>query len=334
MAEGRTSRVPRIAVIGTGYWGRNHVRNFHALGALAAICDSNPAAVAGVAKDYPGVQSFTDPAAVLARTDIDGVVIATPAATHGELAAAALAQRKHVLVEKPLCLDLGEAARLREQSVRTGVTLMVGHVLLYHPAFRQVRNLVQKGALGPLRYVYSNRLSLGKIRREENALWSFAPHDISMILALAGSMPTRVSASGGHYLAQGVADTTLSHLRFGDGLQAHVFVSWLHPYKDHRLVVIGAEAMLVFDDTQPSARKVLMYKHDVRWKEDIPVVAKADAEPISIEDGEPLRGECETFLGCIRDGTKPPSDADEAIRVLRVLDACQRAIAAEGSIAL
>ena len=316
----------RIAVIGTGYWGRNHVRNFHTLGALRAVCDNNAAAVAAVAKEYPGVASTTDARRLLESKDIDGIVIATPAATHGELAAAAIAAGKHVLVEKPLCLDVAEAVRLRDAARRAGVTLMVGHVLLYHPAYRQVRAMAKAGALGPLRYIYSNRLSLGKIRREENALWSFAPHDISMILGLTGAMPDSVGATGGHYLTQGIADTTLSHLSFGDSLQAHVFVSWLHPYKDHRLVVVGTDAMVVFDDTQPHARKVLRYKHDVRWQDDIPVVSKAEAEPIAVEADEPLAMECKTFLGCIRGDAAAESDADEAIRVLRVLDACQRAM--------
>jgi UDP-2-acetamido-3-amino-2,3-dideoxy-glucuronate N-acetyltransferase len=203
---------------------------------------------------------------------------------------------------------------------------MVGHLLLYHPAFRALARLFGSGALGELRYVYANRASLGRIRREENALWSFAPHDISMILALAGRMPTSVACSGGNYLAQGVADTTLSHLDFGGDLQAHIFVSWLHPYKDHRLVVIGSEAMAVFDDVAAGPEKLCLFRHKAGWQGEVPVINKAEAEPVPYEDAEPLRLECEAFLEAISSGTRPPSDADEGIRVLRVLDACQRAL--------
>jgi len=206
--------------------------------------------------------------------------------------------------------------------------LMVGHLLLYHPAFQTLLARVRAGDLGELRYLYSNRLSLGKIRREENALWSFAPHDISMILQIAGAMPEEVVATGGQYLHPGIADTTLSHLRFPGNVQAHVYVSWLHPFKDQRLVVIGDKAMLVFDDVMPAPDKLLLYRHGLGWDGDLPVVSKAEAEPIAFEAIEPLRNECRTFLDAVAGGLAPISDAEEGIRVLRVLDACQRAIVA------
>ena len=203
---------------------------------------------------------------------------------------------------------------------------MVGHLLLYHPAFVALKSCVAAGRLGRLRYIYSTRLSLGKIRREENALWSFAPHDISMILQLVGGLPERVVATGGQYLHAGVADTTLSHLAFAGDVQAHIFVSWIHPYKDQRLVVVGEKAMAVFNDVSPGAEKLLLYPHEARWDGTVPVVAKAEAEPIPYETVEPLRREVETFLAAVAGGPKPPSDAREGIAVLRVLDACQRAL--------
>jgi UDP-2-acetamido-3-amino-2,3-dideoxy-glucuronate N-acetyltransferase len=318
---------PRTALIGHGYWGRNLARNLNALGALAAIAETD-AAMREAARDaYPGAASHADVEAVLADPAIAAVMIATPAATHGALVARALKAGKHVFVEKPLCLDVAEAERLATDATRRGLTLMVGHLLLYHPAFVALKACVAAGRLGRLRYVYSTRLSLGKIRREENALWSFAPHDISMILQLVGGLPDRVITAGGQYLHAGVADTTLSHLAFADDVQAHIFVSWIHPYKDQRLVVVGEQAMAVFNDVSPGAEKLLIYPHEARWDGTVPVVSKAEAEPIPYETVEPLRREVETFLAAVAGGPKPPSDAREGIAVLRVLDACQRALA-------
>ncbi len=321
-----TSRAPRIGIVGLGYWGANLLRNLDALGALAAMHDAAPAARTKAAATYPSARMASSVDEILADPGIDGVMIATPAATHGGLVRQALAAGKHVFVEKPLCLNLEEAARLAEEAERQRRVLMVGHLLHYHPAFAALRDSVRANVLGPLRYIYSHRLSLGKIRREENALWSFAPHDISMILALVGAMPERVSAEGAQFLSDGVADTTLSHLTFPGGMQAHVFVSWLHPYKDQRLVVVGEHAMAVFNDVAAGPEKLLLYEHKAGWSGDIPVVTKAEARPIPCGSEEPLRRECEVFLAAITGGPRPPSDATEGIRVLTVLDACQRAL--------
>ena len=316
-----------VVVIGTGHWGGNLLRNFHALGALGGLCDLRAELQAKFGAIYPDATLFADPQAVFASPDVHAVVIATPAATHGDLAAQALQAGKHVFVEKPLCLDVSQGKALAEEAERRGLALMVGHLLLYHPAFLALKELVTKGTLGELRYVYSNRLSLGKIRREENALWSFAPHDISMILDLSGAMPRRAMTSGGPHLSRPVADTTLSHLTFEDGLQAHIFVSWLHPYKDHRLVVVGSAGMAAFHDSQPGAEKLLFYPHTVRLNGDIPTVTKAKARLIPYGAEEPLALECRHFLECVTEGRRPRSDAREGLRVLTVLDACQRSLA-------
>jgi UDP-2-acetamido-3-amino-2,3-dideoxy-glucuronate N-acetyltransferase len=262
------------------------------------------------------------------------VAIATPAATHGEFVERALNAGKHVFVEKPLCLDVTEAKSLKNMADEKGLVLMVGHLLLYHPAFRALFESARNGVLGELRYIYSNRLSLGKIRREENALWSFAPHDISMILQLAGGMPRRVTASGANYLTADVADTTLSHLVLGGNLQAHIYVSWLHPFKEQKLVVVGEQAMIVFDDTKDLAEKLLLYRHRIAWEGGNSIVSKAEPEPIAFDAGEPLRNECQAFLDAVDGISHPPSDAAEGIRVLRVLEACQRSILAGAAIDL
>ncbi len=327
--------VPRIGVIGLGHWGANLVRNVAALGALAAMHDTAPATRARFAAAHPAARLHDDAASVLADPAIEAVMIATPAATHGALVKRALEAGKHVFVEKPLCLDVAEAEALAKEAARRGRILMVGHLLHYHPAFLALSAAVRSGKLGKLRYIYSHRLSLGRIRREENALWSFAPHDISMILALMGTMPLRVSAEGGQFLDDKVADTTLTHFTFPGGEQAHVFVSWLHPFKDQRLVVVGEKAMAVFNDVAAGAGKLVAYRHEAGWSGDIPFVTKAEAEPIPFDLGaEPLKRECETFLAALRGGPPPPSDAAEGIRVLTVLDACQRALESRAPVAL
>lgn len=315
----------RIAVIGAGYWGKNLVRNFSALGALGAICESDEKQAANMAALYPQV-AIVAAEAVFTDPGINAVAIATPAATHGALTRRALEMGKHVFVEKPLCLDLAEARDLAALARQRGLILMVGHMLLYHPAYVALRDAVATGRIGTLRYIYSTRLSLGKIRREENALWSFAPHDISMILNLIGRLPSRLVANGEAFLSPGVADTTLSHLQFGEGLQAHIFVSWLHPFKDQRLVVVGSEGMIVFDDVQSGTEKLRLYRHLIGWNGDLPAINKAEAEALPYGDDEPLNAECRHFLACISSGIPPVSDAEEGIRVLQVLDACQRSL--------
>ncbi len=321
-----TAESPPVGVVGTGYWGKNLLRNFQALGALAALCESDAGLRAERAAAYD-VPAYASLDALLRERAVEAVAIATPPATHGALARQALEAGRHVFVEKPLCLDLAEAQALDQLARQRGLTLMVGHLLLYHPAFVALRELLAAGRLGPLRYIYSNRASLGKIRREENALWSFTPHDVSMILQLSGLMPERVTCSGGAWLHPPVADTSLTHMTFPGGLQAHIFVSWLHPYKDHKLVVVGEDAMAVFDDVEAGEGKLRLYRHQVGWNGDIPAIDKAEAEPIPYGREEPLARECGHFLDCVRDGKRPLSDATEGRRVLAVLDACERALA-------
>jgi UDP-2-acetamido-3-amino-2,3-dideoxy-glucuronate N-acetyltransferase len=323
-----------VAVIGTGYWGKNLLRNFSDLGVLAAFFDSDKARRTEHAQNYPTALAHSSFDAILNDENINAVAISTPAVTHGELVRQALDAGKNVFVEKPLCLDVGEAENLRDLAKSLDLTLMVGHLLLYHPAFQAVKNYVESGKLGSLRYIYSNRLSLGKIRKEENALWSFAPHDISMILSLTGQMPYSVIATGGQYLHDGVADTTLSHLNFADNIQAHIFVSWLHPYKEHRMVVIGDKGMVSFNDAAQGEDKILSYSHLLGWDGDIPVISKADAEAVPYGKEEPLKLECQAFLDSVSDGVIPPSNADEGVRVLKVLNACQQAISLGQSIKL
>jgi predicted dehydrogenase/acetyltransferase-like isoleucine patch superfamily enzyme len=319
-----------VVVIGAGYWGRNLVRVLYDVGALRAIVDS------ALDDDaFPGVgvpvHHGDDLGQVLARPSIDAAVIATPAATHGVIARRCLEAGKHCFVEKPLSLNLTEAKALVDLAKARGLVLMVGHLLQYHAAFQRLRAVVTEGELGRIQYVYSNRLNLGKFRREENALWSFAPHDISMILSLVGEEPRDVSATGSTYLRPGVADVTTTQLSFPGGAHAHVFVSWLHPVKEQRLVVVGDRGMAVFDDRQSWESKLVLYRHEVSWREGSPEPIPAEGEAVVLEPSEPLRQECRHFLDMIATGGTPITDGAEGVRVLRVLDAAQRSLNSGGS---
>ena len=316
----------KIAVIGTGYWGKNLVRNYWQLGALGAICDKSPAVLARFRKEYQGVGACESLDDVLLREDIRGVVIATPAETHFELARKVLQGGKSVYVEKPLVLNEPEAEELIELADKKGLSLMVGHLLQYHPAFVRLKELADGGELGRINYIYSHRLNLGKIRREENILWSFAPHDISMILTLAGEYPESVFATGGNYLHNKIADVTTTHLEFSSGLRAHIFVSWLHPFKVQQLVVVGDRKMAVFDDTLPWPDKLVLYPHKIKWENGNPVPDKANPERVEVQEAEPLRLECEHFLHCVKGVCKPVTDGNEGLRVLRILNASQQSL--------
>jgi UDP-2-acetamido-3-amino-2,3-dideoxy-glucuronate N-acetyltransferase len=328
MMQSEVNRMPGIAVVGMGYWGKNLVRNFHQLGALAVVCDSNPAVRDMVAKDYASAAYRASFADVLSDPNVSGVALATPAVSHYEMAKAALEAGKDVFVEKPLAVEVKQGAELVKLAAARGRIIMVGHILQYHPAVLKLRELVRSGALGKIQYVYSNRLNIGKIRNEENILWSFAPHDISVMLGLLGEMPERISSTGGAYLSNNVFDVTVSNFSFPSGVQAHIFVSWLHPVKEQRLVVVGSDKMAVFDDT--ATDKLVLYPHKVEWKDRIPTAVKADAEAVTLDGGEPLKAECQAFLDSIVSRKPPKTDGNEGLRVLQVLDACQRSLQKHG----
>ncbi len=316
-----------IAIIGAGDWGKNHVRVFHELGVLRLVIDSDAARRAWVQMRYPDVDVASTVEAAWEREDVHSVVIATPAVTHYRLALEALQAEKDVLVEKPLALHVEEARHLVEEARRRQRILMVGHVLEYHPAVQHLYRLIYEGALGKVRYLYSNRLNWGKFRTEENVLWSFAPHDIALTLRILDRMPREVIAHGQAYLNPNIADVTLTVLRFTDDILAHIFVSWLHPFKEQRFVVVGETQLAVFDDTQPWERKLAMYPHEVQWQDGrIPVARKAEAKFIQVQPYEPLRAQAEAFLESIRTRQAPLTDGESALRVLQVLQAAQQSL--------
>jgi len=320
--------IPKVAVIGCGYWGKNLVRVFHSLNALAAVCDVSSHTLDKL-KDTYGVAATNDISTVLDDSSISAVVIAAPAAQHYELTKRALLRGKDVYVEKPLALTVDEGTELVQVAKAQKRILMVGHILEYHPAIRELKKLVQSGELGKIQYIYSSRLNMGKLRTEENILWSFAPHDVSVILSLLNEMPATLSAQGGFYLHSGIADTTLTTCHFKSGVMAHIFVSWLHPFKEQKLCVIGDRAMAVFDDVEPED-KLVVYPHRVDWIDRVPVAKKEQGRVVALPKLEPLKEECEHFLNCIRHRSEPLTDGKSATQVLHVLEASERSLACEG----
>ena len=318
--------LPRVGVIGTGSWGRNLVRNFSTLGALSALCDVNDATLSTLSAQFPEASIHQDLGAMLADPSVEVVAIATPSTTHAPLAKQVLYAERPVFVEKPLCRDLAEAEELKRIVDAKSLLLMVGHLLLYHPAFVALKEFVHSGRLGSLRYVYSHRLDYRDVRGPDDALWDFAPHDVSMLLNLVGEMPEYLTTSGGSAADPPVAETTLSHLSFPGGLHAHVFVSWVHPHKDQRLVVVGEEGMVIFDDVLIGENKLRFYPHAIDWRDGVPAITREGAIPIPYATDEPLAAECAHFLDCVTTGKSPRSNIDEAMRVLNVLDACERSM--------
>lgn len=320
----------RIAVVGCGYWGKNLVRNFHTLGALRLLCDVSDTSLASLASQYQvePCKSYED---LLACADIEAVAIATPAAQHYSMVKAALVAGKDVFVEKPLALQLHEGEELVEIARKNDRILMVGHLLYYHPAIDELKRLIGKGTLGRVEYIYSSRLNFGKLRTEENILWSFAPHDISAILYLLDEDPVTVAAHGGAYLNPQVADLTLTSFKFASGVTSHIFVSWLHPFKEQKLVIVGDKQMAVFDDTEPE-KKLVVYPHRVDWIDRLPVAHRSEGQVIALPAEEPLLNECKHFLECVSTRRTPRTDGQNGVRVLRVLNASEQSLKQNGQV--
>lgn len=313
-----------IAVVGCGYWGQNLVRSVHDIGALHAVSDNDPARMKNFAEKYNVKPlAYKD---VLNDNAVAGVVLAVPAPLHASMTLEALKAGKHVFVEKPIAMSLDDAAAMVEAANKADRVLMVGHLLHYHPAFTALKNMVADGTLGKLRYIYSNRLNFGKVRTEENVFWSFAPHDVSMILSLADREPKSIKAN---YIASfpesKLPSTAQVQFDFGDGLSGHINVSWLNPFKEQKLVAVGSKGMAVFDDTLSWDKKLSLYQNSVTFENGQPVLNKAEPEFIALPQAEPLKEECLHFANCIASGATPRTDGHEAARVLKVMQACDKA---------
>ncbi|HEY0352702.1 MAG TPA: Gfo/Idh/MocA family oxidoreductase [Enterovirga sp.] len=324
MGDMEGERLPRVAVVGAGLWGRNHVRNYAEIGALEAVVDQNEAVATELAGKH-GARPLSFDAA-LADPRIEAFVFALPPSQNFPLGRRVLEAGKHLFVEKPMTMTVAEGEELCRLADRLDRRLMVGHILQYHPAFIELRRLVQDGRLGRLYSLVSTRLDIGRIRREEDALWALAPHDVSMVLALVGAEPESVSAQGGYYTHPTIADFTDLRLGFAGGTKAEIRSSWLHPFKEQKLAVIGESAMAVFDDREPWDRKLLLYPHRIADRNGVPFAERAEPQQVAIEQGEPLRQESLHFLDCVRTDRRPVSDGWEGLRVLKVLERASAAL--------
>ncbi len=312
-----------IGLIGAGAWGKNHLRNLNNLGVLKCVLESSNDIINQRKKEFPDVEYVRDLDSFLKKKEIKGVVIAAPAETHYDLTKKCLLAGKDVLVEKPLALKVEEGKELIKIASDNKRILMVGHILQYHSAVIKLKEMVDSGDLGKIRYIYSNRLNIGKLRTEENVLWSFAPHDISLIIMLMdGEEPLKVEAHGGSYINKDIYDTTMTSIEFKNGIKGHVFVSWLHPFKEQKLVVVGSEKMVVFDDV--SKEKLFIYSHKIKWqKGKIPIAEKVDYTTVDLELLQPLEEELKHFIDCMKTRKIPKTDGKEGLTVLKVLEQAQ-----------
>ena len=313
-----------ICVVGAGYWGKNHIKTLNQLNSLKGVVEINDHSLKNLSKEYPGIQLHNSIEASL-QEDYDGFVIATPAITHYEIAKILISAKKPVLIEKPMALSNEEAKELVELSEQHNVNVLVGHVLLFHPAVIKIKSMINRGDIGNLQYLYSNRLNLGKVRTEENVFWSFAPHDIAIFQYLTGSTPKIINATGSTFLQEGIPDSTLTQLEYKNRIKGHIFVSWLHPFKEHRLVVIGSEAMISFEDSL-NDKPLKFYSKKIDLKYGLPKKIDGPVEKINYENKMPLEAELEYFIANLS-GQKPEkSNINHGYDVVKTLIEASRQI--------
>lgn len=306
-----------IVVVGCGYWGQNLVRNFYELNCLYCISDEDEEQANFISSKYSVEnKSFEE---VIEDPEVDAVVLAVPARLHHSMSIKSMEYGKHVYVEKPIAMNELEAKEMIASSKKNNVHLMIGHLLQYHPVFVKFRELVSSGEIGEIKYIYSNRLSFGKIRSEEDVIWSFAPHDISMILSLLNKMPKRVQTSSARIVSESLSDSATLHLQFENDIQAHIFVSWISPFKEHKISVVGSNGMIVFDDTLDWKHKLILYRYMIHSKDNSLIAEKKEGKFIEVEEFEPLKQECKYFLDLINSKVLPLTDGEEGLRVLKVL---------------
>ncbi len=325
-----------IAVIGAGAWGKNHIRVFseNPRAKIKYICDSDSSKLLPLQKLYPQVNLVEDPSSILQDPEVQGVVIASSASSHYALTREALLADKDVLVEKPMALNKEDAQELVDLSERRSQILMVGHLLIYHPAVERLKGMVQSGELGKIHYIYTQRVNLGVIRQDENALWSFAPHDLSVILYLLEEEPTVVSAHGESYIQKGIEDVVFLSLRFADGKMANIHMSWLDPHKLRKITIVGSKKMVVFDDMEAS-EKLKIYDKGVKSVSydtygEYLSLRFGDITIPSIKMVEPLKAEADHFIHCIESRKKPKTGGRDGLRVVQLLIAAQQSLSEGG----
>ena len=317
-----------IAVIGCGRWGKNLIRNFNDLGVLLYVCDTNREALYDI--EYPGIKMVYDYRQLFEKLDVEGVVVATPSDTHYKIACEAIRSGKDVFVEKPMALTVDEGADMVRLAEENKKILLVGHLLEYHPAVVKLKEMIDSGILGKVNYISSTRLDFGNIQQGIDVLWTFAPHDIDTILMLMDRMPLSVTTMGGDYIENGVVDVSVNTLDFGRGLKALLFLSWLYPYKERKLVVIGDRGMVVFDDV--GQNKLIVYPQSVTWSHGRPITEMVGGAVVKVDDVEPLRLECLDFIRCIETRQQPKVSTKRALQVIELLTACQQSARENGRV--
>ena len=307
----------KICVIGAGRWGANHIRTLSSIGCLAGVVEKNPLLIESVKEQHSDIYVFDDLNKAL-KNKFDAFVVATPAETHYPIAKKILNYGAHVLVEKPFTTKLEDAIELNELSKQKKLKLMVGHVLLFHPAFNKIKELIDSGEVGDLQYLYSNRLNLGTIRTEENVFWSFAPHDIALFQFFIGSNPEKVNSHGIDILQKNIHDSTITTLEYPNKVMGHIFVSWLHPFKEHRFVVVGSKGMIHFEDSIDS-KPLIFYKKSVDWENGVPIPKDAEGVNIKYDNKMPLELELKYFVNNLDNNSQLISNGDTAVEVMRIL---------------
>ena len=307
----------QICVIGAGYWGKNHLKTLNSLNALKGVVELDSVILESTLNTYPKINGHTSIEEAIFE-DYDGFIIATPAKTHFEIAKKIIEAKKHVLIEKPMTLSIKDAEELVKLASINKVNAIVGHVLLFHPAIVKIKKIIENGEIGDLQYIYSNRLNLGKVRTEENVFWSLAPHDIAIFQYLTASIPRKISAHGSTFLQKGIPDSTLTQLEYETGVKGHIFVSWLHPFKEHRLVVVGSEAMISFEDSL-NERPLKFYSKKIELESGVPEKIDGPVKIIPFEKRMPLELELEYFINHLGEKKPKISNLEDGLEVIKIL---------------
>jgi UDP-2-acetamido-3-amino-2,3-dideoxy-glucuronate N-acetyltransferase len=317
----------KVCVVGAGRWGMNHIKTLYNMSALGGIVESNSETLESLKITYPDVACYSNPHNAL-NDNFDGFTVATPAPTHFTIAKQIIEAGNHILIEKPITLKSAEAEILADLAKEKNVNLMVGHVLLFHPAFSKIKSLLDDGSLGDLQYMYSNRLNLGTIRTEENVFWSFAPHDIALFQYFTNSFPNKISSRGVDILQDGIHDTTITTLEYPDRIMGHIFVSWLHPFKEHRFVIVGSKGMIRYEDSA-EGKPLIFYDKSVEWKENIPSPRSGPTQSIEYDSAMPLTEELKYFVAHLDDSPITICDPQSAIDVMRILESATESLKGE-----
>ncbi|MBU0529238.1 Gfo/Idh/MocA family oxidoreductase [bacterium] len=313
-----------ICVVGAGNWGKNHIATLIQLGCLGGIVDTNENQLNIFKEKYSYIKTYNNVKDSL-EDNYNGYVVATNAQTHYEIASILLENTQHVLVEKPITLNSDDAIKLHELAIDKNVNLMVGHVLLFHPAFQKIKSLLDDGTLGQLQYMYSNRLNLGTIRTEENVFWSFAPHDIALYQYFTNSFPKKITSRGSDVLQDGVHDTTITTFEYPNHVMGHIFVSWLHPFKEHRFVIVGSKGMIRFEDSI-EGKPLVLYDKSIDWKDGKPIPRSGSTRHIEYDDNMPLTAELQYFIDHLNGNPITINNSESAIEVIKILELATKSL--------